>query len=48
MFPNSIGADFRRRYRIDLNGEAGYYLLEQVCDYTPGAPSTKCVFVKNI
>ncbi len=40
--------DFRKFYRLTIDGEPGLYQLEEICDYTPGAPSTKCVFIKHI
>jgi hypothetical protein len=47
-FPSGHGADFRRLYRLDLDGEVGLYHLEEVCDYSPSALSTKCIFIKYI
>jgi hypothetical protein len=47
-FPTGHGADFRRLYRLDLDGEVGLYHLEEVCDYSPVAVSTKCIFIKQI
>jgi hypothetical protein len=47
-FPTGHGADFRRLYRLDSDGEVGLYHLEEVCDYSPSATSTKCVFIKHI
>lgn len=46
--PNRLRRDFRARFRLRINGETGYWRLEEICDYTPGAASTKCVFVKDI
>ncbi len=46
-FPNSTGHDFRALYRLKLEGESVLCRLEEVCDYNPLAPSTKCVFVTN-
>jgi hypothetical protein len=46
--PTGYGADFRRLYRLDLDGEVGLYHLEEVCDYSPSAISTKCIFIKQI
>jgi hypothetical protein len=46
--PTGDGADFRRLYRLDLEGEVGLYHLEEVCDYSPSAASTKCIFIKQI
>ncbi len=47
-FPNSTGHDFRALYRLRLEGEEVLCRLEEVCDYNPLAPSTKCVFVTNV
>jgi hypothetical protein len=47
-FPTGRGADFRSLYRLSLDGEECLYRLEEVCDYTPGAPSVKCIFIKHI
>jgi hypothetical protein len=47
-FPTGHGADFRALYRIDLDGEECLWRLEEVCDYTPGAPSTRCILIKHI
>jgi hypothetical protein len=47
-FPTGRGADFRRLFRLDSDGEAGLYHLEEVCDYSPSAASTKCIFIKHI
>lgn len=44
-FPNSSGRDFRALYRLCLDGEPVLCRLEQVVDYNPSAPSTRCVFV---
>jgi hypothetical protein len=35
-------------YRIALDGEECLCRLEEVCDYTPGIPSTKCILIKHI
>lgn len=48
VFPNSLQHDFRALYRLVINGENALYRLEQICDYDPKAPSTKCVFIKEI
>jgi hypothetical protein len=40
--------DFRALYKLTIDGEECLYRLEEVCDYSPTAPSTKCVFVKHI
>jgi hypothetical protein len=48
LFPGGTGPDFHTAYRLDLEGEQGLYTLEEVCDYDPSTPSTKCVFIKNI
>ena len=42
-YPNSLGHDFRALYRVRLEGEDVLCRLEEVCDYNPSAPSTKCV-----
>lgn len=42
-YPNSLGRDFRALYRVKLEGEDVLCRLEEVCDYNPSAPSTKCV-----
>ena len=42
-YPNSLGRDFRALYRVRLEGEEVLCRLEEVCDYNPSAPSTKCV-----
>ncbi len=47
-FPTGEGPDFRALYRIALDGEECLCRLEEVCDYTPGAPSTKCILIKHI
>jgi hypothetical protein len=47
-FPTAVGADFRALYKLVIDGEECLYRLEEVCDYTPSAPSTKCVFIKHI
>ncbi len=47
-FPTGTGADFRALYRLSIDGEECLYRLEEVCDYTPGAPSTKCILIKHI
>lgn len=43
-FPNSTGHDFRALYRLRLEHEEVLCRLEEVVDYNPSAPSTKCVF----
>ena len=46
--PSQDASDFRSRYRLDIEGEAGYYILEQVSDFRPDAGSpTKCTFIKT-
>jgi hypothetical protein len=47
-FPADGDAGFRALYRLKIDGETALYRLEEVCDYSPNAPSTKCVFVKHI
>lgn len=47
-FPTGWGPDFRKLYRIDIDGEEGLYRLEEVCGYNPSASSTKCIFIKHI
>jgi hypothetical protein len=47
-FPTGHGVDFGRLYSLDLEGEVGLYRLEEVCDYSPSAVSTKCIFIKHI
>lgn len=44
-FPNSQGRDFRALYLLRLEGEDVLCRLEEVVDYNPMAPSTKCVLV---
>jgi hypothetical protein len=45
-FPVEGGVDFRGAFRLTIDGESCLYRLEEVVDYRPGAPSTKCVFIK--
>jgi hypothetical protein len=47
-FPTGEGADFRALYRLSLDGEECLCRLEEVCDYSPDTPSTKCIFIKHI
>jgi hypothetical protein len=47
-FPTGGGPDFRALYRLRLDGEECLCRLEEVCDYTPGAASSKCIFIKHI
>ncbi len=47
-FPAGDNAGFRTLYRLSTGGESALYRLEEVCDYSPSAPSTKCVFIKHI
>lgn len=47
-FPTGSGVDFQTLLRITLGGEEGLYRLEEVCDYLPSAPSTKCILIKHI
>ncbi len=47
-FPTGTGPDFNSIFRLDLDGEQGYYTLEEVCNYNPSAASTKCIFIKHI
>lgn len=47
VYPNSLGHDFSALYRLVINGENALYRLEQVCDYDPEEPSTKCIFIKE-
>jgi hypothetical protein len=47
-FSTGEGADFRTLYRLLLDGEECLCRLEEVCDYSPGATSTKCIFIKHI
>ena len=45
--PSQWTSDFRSRYRLDIEGESGYYILEQVCDFCPErSRPTKCTFIK--
>jgi hypothetical protein len=48
VYPVAGGADFRNLFRLAIEGETCLYRLEEVCDYRPGEPSTKCVFIKHI
>lgn len=45
IYPNSSGRDFRALYALQLEGERVLCRLEEIIDYNPSAPSTKCVFV---
>jgi hypothetical protein len=45
IYPNRMKHDFRARFRLDMDGEPGDWLLEEVVDYDPGAASAKCVFL---
>lgn len=45
---NTARRDFRAVYRIDYQGEEGYYVLEEICDYNPSGGATKCIFNKLI
>jgi hypothetical protein len=47
-FPNGAGADFRALYRLRIEGEECLCRLEEVCDHSPAAPSTKCIMIKHI
>ncbi len=47
-FPGERGGGFRTLFSLTIDGEEGLYRLEEVCDYDPSAPSTKCVFIKHI
>lgn len=47
-FPSGFGPDFRKLFRLDIDGEAALYTLEEICGYDPSAVSTKCIFVKHI
>jgi hypothetical protein len=47
-FPTSAGPDFRALYRLRIDGEECLCRLEEVCDYSPEAPSTKCIMIKHI
>jgi hypothetical protein len=44
----AASADFHALYRLTIDGEPALYRLEEVCDYTPAAPSTKCGLIKHI
>lgn len=46
--PNYLKHDFRARFRLHIDGEWNDWRLEEICDYTPLASSTKCVFIKII
>ena len=47
--PETTKRDFRAAYRLDIDGERGIYMLEQVCDYNPKSEgSTRCIFIKKI
>ncbi len=46
--PGTGKIDFRSRFRLDIDGETGYYILEEICDYSPEAgKATKCRFIKT-
>ncbi len=47
-FPAAGEAGFGALYRIALDGEECVCRLEEVCDYSPGEASTKCVLIKHI
>ncbi len=47
-FPAGRDRGFNSLYRLAPGGEVALYRLEEVCDYDPGAPSTKCSFIKHI
>ncbi len=47
-FPTGTGPDFHTLFRLDLDGEQGWYTLEEVCNYDPSSASTKCIFIKHI
>ncbi len=47
-FPAGGEAGFGALYRIVIDGEQCVCRLEEVCDYSPGAASTKCVLIKHI
>ncbi len=45
--PSQGSNDFRSHYRLDIEGEPGYYVLEEVCDFCPSqSRPTKCKFIK--
>lgn len=46
--PNYLMQDFRARFRLHIDGEWNDWRLEEVCDYDPSAPSTKCIFTKIV
>lgn len=46
--PNYLRQDFRARFRLHIDGEWNDWRLEEVCDYDPSAPSTKCIFTKIV
>ena len=46
--PDGLMRDFRARFRLRIDGERSDWRLEEVCDYTPGAVSTKCVFTRIV
>lgn len=48
VMPNYLKRDFRAHYRLHIDGEWGDWKLEEICDYTPDAPSTRCIFTKNV
>lgn len=46
--PNRLMRDFRARFRLRIDGEPCDWRLEEVCDYEPGAVSTKCIFTQIV
>ena len=40
--------DFRARFRLYVDGEWSNWRLEEVCDYHPSSPSTRCIFTKIV
>lgn len=48
LHPNRLMHDFRARFRLHIDDEWNEWRLEEVCDYDPGAVSTKCIFTKVV
>ena len=46
--PNYLMRDFRARFRLYVDGEWSNWRLEEVCDYHPSSPSTRCIFTKIV
>jgi len=48
IYPGAFGPDFRKRFKLSINGETVFARLEKINNYVPGRTgSTECVFIKN-